>query len=339
MLKQYIDLPKGFLDAPAEEMEAVLGGPSLIHLPGLRDRPLFVSILLHGNETSGLAAMQEFLRTRLERPLPRALSLFIGNVAAARAGVRRLPGQPDYNRVWPGGGDSDSPEAQMLAHVVDQMRQRRVFASIDIHNNTGVNPHYSCISKLEGRHLYLASLFGPTVVHFSQPRGVQAAAFSELCPAVTIECGQPGDSYGIEHARELVGSVLHLSEIPDYPASELGLFHTVASVKVPAEASFGFGTAAVDLQLLDDLQQLNFRELPVGTIFARLPTQRAVNFIVEDNQGRDVAAEFFELTDGELRTRRPVMPSMLTPDPQIIRQDCLCYLMERLQLPQSGHGL
>ena len=27
--------------------------------------------------------------------------------------------------------------------------------------------------------------------------------------------------------------------------------------------------------------------------------------------------------------RVPVMPSMLTCDPEVIRQDCLCYLMER----------
>ena len=39
---------------------------------------------------------------------------------------------------------------------------------------------------------------------------------------------------------------------------------------------------------------------------------------------------YFEIRSGELRTRRPVMPSMLTMDEQVIRQDCLCYLMERL---------
>ncbi|NLO80076.1 MAG: peptidase M14 [Xanthomonadaceae bacterium] len=336
MLKQYTDLPRGFLDASAAELERILGGPSLIHLPGLRDRPLFVSILLHGNETSGLTALQEFLRTRLDRPLPRALSLFVGNVAAARAGVRTLPGQPDYNRIWPGGEDSASPEARMLALVVDQMRQRRVFASIDIHNNSGPNPHYSCISRVDGRHLYLASLFSPTVVHFTRPRGVQVAAFAELCPAVTIECGQPGDRYGIEHARELVEAALHLGKIPDHPASEVSLFRTVARVLLPADVTFGYGDEAVELQLMDDLAQFNFRELPVGTIFARVRGQREVNFVVEDQQGRDVAADYFELVDGELRTRRPVMPAMLTTNPAIVRQDCLCYLMEGLPTPADG---
>jgi succinylglutamate desuccinylase len=333
MLRQYTDLPSGFLDAASAELEEVLGGPTLIHLPGLRDRPLFVSTLLHGNETSGIEAVQQLLRVHLNRPLPRALSLFIGNVHAARVGLRRLQGQPDYNRVWPGGGDADSAEARMLAEIVDQMRQRRVFAAIDIHNNTGLNPHYGCVNDLDGRFLYLASLFSRTVVYFTRPRGVQSMALGRLCPAVTIECGQPGSRYAAEHAREFVEAALHLSEIPAHPSSELGVFRTVATVKIPPTVSFGFGDVAVDLQLMDDLQQFNFRELPAGTAFARVPPQRVGRFAVEDNEGRDVAAEFFELADGELRTRRQLMPSMLTHDALVIRQDCLCYLMERIEAP------
>lgn len=332
MLKQYNDLPNGFLDAAPTELEELLGGPSLIHLPGLRDRPLFVSILLHGNETSGVEAMQDFLRTRLNRPLPRALSLFIGNVHAASVGLRRLEGQPDYNRVWPGGDEPDGPETRMMAQIVDQMRQRRVFASIDIHNNTGLNPHYACVNSLEGRHLYLASLFGNTVVYFTRPRGLQSMAFSELCPSVTLECGQPGSRLGGEHAREFVESVLHLSEIPDYPASEINIYQTMATVRVPPDVSFSFGEVAADLELMDDLQQFNFRELPVGTAFARVPRQDGLQITAEDNDGHEVAAEFFEIADGELRTRQPLMPSMLTHDALVIRQDCLCYLMQRVDL-------
>ena len=61
---------------------------------------MFVSVLLHGNEDTGLAAAQEVLRRHLSRELHRSLLLFVGNVAAAAANVRTLPGQADYNRVW-----------------------------------------------------------------------------------------------------------------------------------------------------------------------------------------------------------------------------------------------
>ncbi|MFZ3041956.1 MAG: hypothetical protein WA108_09235 [Thiobacillus sp.] len=36
---------------------------------------------------------------------------------------------------------------------------------------------------------------------------------------------------------------------------------------------------------------------------------------------------------GEITLRKPLMPAMLTRDEQVIRQDCLCYLMERIRTP------
>ena len=52
-----------------------------------------------------------------------------------------------------------------------------------------------------------------------------------------------------------------------------------------------------------------------------------------EGQGNDVTSQYFEIRDGELRITRRTMPSMLTLDERIIRQDCLCYLMERMDLP------
>jgi succinylglutamate desuccinylase len=49
-----------------------------------------------------------------------------------------------------------------------------------------------------------------------------------------------------------------------------------------------------------------------------------------DEDGCEVTHRYFEVRSGELRTRRAVMPSMLTLNEEVIRQDCLCYLMEKL---------
>ncbi len=49
---------------------------------------------------------------------------------------------------------------------------------------------------------------------------------------------------------------------------------------------------------------------------------------------RPVNALYFSYDNYEIRTRVPLMPSMLTLDSQVIRQDCLCYLMERLPLEE-----
>ena len=40
----------------------------------------------------------------------------------------------------------------MLYEVITSLRARRAFASIDVHNNTGINPHYACINRIDNRH-------------------------------------------------------------------------------------------------------------------------------------------------------------------------------------------
>jgi len=336
MLTEWNELPPGFLEAAPHELEALLDGPALIHLAGRRGPSLFVSVLLHGNETTGLEAIQQVLSRHSGRPLPRDLSLFVGNVAAAARGRRRLDGQPDYNRLWPGGDAEDSPERRMAAEVVDIMRGRGCFASIDIHNNTGVNPHYGCINRLSPRYVHLATLFSRIVVYFTQPRGVQSMAFAELCPAVTVECGQAGSRHALGHAVELIESGLHLTGIPEHPAREaFAVYHTVAVVRVRPDVRFGFEEAA-DLALLEDLETMNFRELPVGTVLGRVRNADVMPLIALDNDGRSVADDYFEVKNGELRTRAHLVPAMLTRDERVIRQDCLCYVMEAIESGPEG---
>lgn len=325
-------LPEGLLDVSAGDLHRVLPGPSLIHLPGRREPAMFVSVLLHGNEDVGLYALQQVLRVYRERELPRALSVFIGNVEAARHGLRHLADQTDFNRCWPSTELPDSTEAQMMHRVFETMRRRRVFLSVDIHNNTGLNPHYACVNRLDDRFLRLATLFSRTVVYFRRPRGVQSMAFAELCPATTLECGRPGQSHGVEHAAEFLQACLQLSELPGHPVPEhdIDLFHTVAQVKVSEDASFGFERDGVDIRFHRELDHLNFREVAAGTELAVLADPAGPGLIAYDEQGRDVTAEHFERRDNRVVLRHGIMPSMLTLDERVVRQDCLCYLMERL---------
>ncbi len=332
MLRVSESLPDGFLTAPATEMEAMLGGPTLFFLEGAREPPLFVSVLLHGNETTGLEAVQRVLSDYAGRTLPRGLALFVGNVAAARAGRRRLAGQPDYNRIWPGTTLADTDERRMAAEVVARMRSRGCFASIDIHNNTGINPHYGCVNALEAPYLHLAALFSRTVVYFTRPLGVQSMAFARLAPAVTVECGQSGSPGAAEHAAELVDSALHLVRLPNTGPSDVTVYHTVGAIRIPENCTFGFGRDDVDLRLMDDLERLNFHELPAGTPFARVRPGSGAGFTVEDNDGREAAAEFFYREGDEIRLRREAMPAMLTANPEAVSQDVLGYLMERYPL-------
>ena len=335
MLTQYDALPPGLLDLPASKLGEVLPGPALIHLPGRRTSPLFVSVLLHGNEDTGWQAAQSVLKKYATTELPRALSLFIGNVDAARAGVRRLDGQPDYNRVWPGSEEAHPAELAMMQQVVDVMQARGVFASIDIHNNTGLNPHYACVNRLERHFLHLATLFSRTVVYFIRPLGVQSAAFAELCPAVTVECGKPGTPGSVDHAAAFMEACLHLSEFPEHPVAphDIDLFHTVATVKVPDAVSFGFGAPDADIDFVPELDHFNFRELAHGDVWGRVRQGSPARLQAMDERGEDISENLFDHHENGITLRRRLMPAMLTRDERVIRQDCLCYLMERIPYP------
>lgn len=335
ILNELEELPDGLLECSTTALEELLGGPALIHLPGRHPQPLFLAVLAHGNESTGFYAVQTLLRDYQDSQLPRALSLFIGNVSAARHGLRRLDGQPDYNRVWPGTALPDGPEVLLMRQVVERMRERRPVASIDVHNNTGINPHYACINRIDNRFLQLAALFSRTVVYFTRPLGVQSMALSALCPSVTIECGKPDHQYGTQHARDYIEACLRLSELPEHPVAlhDIDLFHTVASARIPDDVSFSFADAAADLRLVADIDHLNFRELPAGSPLGWLREPGAVPLDVRDENDQPVFERFFGVEDGVLRTRRSFMPSMFTLDENVIRQDCLGYLMERL-LPE-----
>jgi len=119
---------------------------------------------------------------------------------------------------------------------------------------------------------------------------------------------------------------------PVFPVAEhdIELFHTAAIVKVLENTSFGFGESGVNISFLNDLDRLNFRELPKGTSLGHIEPNHGLGLEVRDENGKDVTGLYFALEDGEIKLRTPVMPSMLTTNHQVIRQDCLCYLMERM---------
>jgi len=327
-------LPDGFLDCPANRLKDILPRPTLFDLPGRDPKPLFVSTLLHGNETSGLAAVQEVLRRRLARGLNRSLILFIGNVEAAAQNVRTLPGQRDFNRVWTGTAFPDDPLAHMARWIYDYVKKRDAFAAVDIHNNTGFNPHYSCISKLEPKYVALAQLFSRLIVLFQRPRGTCAAAFAELCPAITVECGKSELDAGAAHVIELLEACFSITQLPDHPPAshDVDLLRTCAIVKPPAGASFSFDGTPADFVFRPDIDHLNFSELDAGASFGALGDEEARLEVLPGDGFDTQPANYFDYAGGEIRLARPAIPAMLTVDRRAVQQDCLCYLMHRIGL-------
>ena len=331
-LDRFDHFPDALLDLPASELWRQLRGPSLFHLQGRQAQPLFVSVLLHGNEDLGWRAMQSLLRQHRDTLLPRSMLLFVGNIAAAKAKVRTLPQQEDHNRAWPGTPSPGTPLARLLADVVEIVRREAPFASIDIHNNTGHNPHYSCVNNLGEAHLHLARLFSRTVVYFEQPVGVQSAALAPICPAVTVECGRAGEDASVGPAAEFVHAALAMQHFPGHrlPDSDLDLMRTFAIIKVPADASFSYDGTDADFRLRADLDRLNFSELDPGVVFGTLGGSGGRRFDIVAAEGERAAGGYFDYSGGEIRLSQRAIPAMLTLDPNAVRLDCLGYLMHRI---------
>jgi succinylglutamate desuccinylase len=330
---EYDTLPESLLELPASALHQVLDGPSLIHLPGRRKQPLVVGILQHGNEDTGWEAVRRLLKSHyLFDKLPRSMLLFIGNIQAARHRVRRLDDQPDFNRCWPGASGTDPVARRMFRNLMERILEYDPWACVDIHNNTGLNPHYAAINRVRPDHLRLAACFAPKVVFFTRPAGTMSHALSAHIPASTLECGQAGNVHGTDHTMAFLETLLHIEELSSLPLDpeEVHLYHMRATVTVPDDVLFGFGSVPADLTLREDLDSLNFQELPAGTSFGRVLNGHEQPVHAIDTRGRDVTGYYFSTADGELKTARLIMPSMLTLDRRIISQDCLCYLMERL---------
>jgi succinylglutamate desuccinylase len=321
-------LPDGFFDISIANIREVFPRPTLIHLRGENPRVLFVSILLHGNESTGLSVMQRVLANHQDH-LPHSIMLFVGNVRAAEANRRYLADQVDYNRCWPGSDYHDDHEtARMMHQVFEICHQQPLFAAVDIHNNTGKNPHYACITDTNNANRNLAARFNRVALVFTK-KGVSTAAFDGVCPALTIECGKPGDEKGIAHGSEFIEALIDLDEIPEHrPTREhLHLVESHATLNVPDNVSFAFDPAAqADLRFDRDFENINFTLVDPDEVFAYTSIERPL--AITDENGADITEQILRIEKGNIYLNNTLMPAMITLDKEIVRQDCLCYLLQ-----------
>lgn len=321
-------IPARVAEIAPQDITGIFPRPTLIELGGDGARPLFLSLLLHGNERAGFGVLQALARRYRDARPERPMMIFVGNVEAVAADRRQLPGQPDFNRIWAGG---EGPYCDLVAAVTARARDRNVFASIDIHNTSGANPHYGSINVLRPADLHLAARFADIGVYYRVPGTTQSIAFSSFCPAVTVECGKSGDAAGIARALGLIDHVLALDHFPTarpVPGA-LRLYKTVGVMTIAAGRSFAFGGEDAELRLRPDFEQLNFTDLEPGTPVARFDGAK-LPLRVSDEHGRDITASYLQPSNGAIVLARAATPAMITPDPEIARRDCLGYLMAKV---------
>ncbi len=326
-------LPESFLTIDPRDVHTILPNPTLIELKSTSQKPpLFVSTLLHGNETTGFYALQRLLKRYVygEATLPRDLIILIGNIEAAKYFQRRLEGQLDYNRIWDSGS---SPEHAIAQQVLDYLKLRKPFACIDIHNNTGMNPFYGGVNKLDAASLRLAQLFSNQIVYFTYPEQVLSVALNQFTTAVIIESGRAGEAAGIERVYRYIEQVLNLPyiETDQVKNSDVNLFHSIARIRMPGEASFVFDKKISlnhDFTFTDNIESLNFLELAENTCLGWRNNKRYTLEVINEHD-EDISDEVFRYDNGEIRIKRQIIPSMFCTSEKIIRQDCFGYIMQR----------
>ena len=320
-------LPDGFFDITTANIRSLFPNPTLVQLDGTDSQFLFISILLHGNEYTGLEVMQKILAEHAQ-DLPRSILLFVGNVRAAEANRRYLPDQVDYNRCWPGTELEPSPTSSMMQRVVEIAHGLPLFAAIDIHNNTGKNPHYACITDPNMQNQNLAARFNRVGMVFNH-RGVSTMAFDGICPAITLECGLPGDPQGIEHACRFIEGMLTLDELPASQPTRhaLHLVESHLTMNIRDDVSYAFDTAAdADLRFENDFEDRNFTLFDPHQVFGYTRVARPLS--ITDTDGHDVTDEILRVEEGRIYLNNTLMPAMITRDRMVIRQDCLCHLLQ-----------
>ena len=78
------------------------------------------------------------------------------------------------------------------------------------------------------------------------------------------------------------------------------------------------------------MESQNFQQLDKGTIFASVTPDTQAKLIAYNESEEDVSSDFFDIQDNNIILMKDVMLSMYTTNERAIRQDCLCYLMERI---------
>lgn len=333
-------LPDELLDADDHHLLRALGRPTLVRVPGLGTQPpRGIATLLHGDESTGLHAVQRIMRRR--RTYPFDLYVIIGNVEAALSPPgfvhRYLDGQEDMNRIW-ATGDPSTPQRQAVDEILARLIAAEPESLVDVHNNTGDNPFYAIITQDRPEVFNLATLFTTTLLRWDLAADTLMEALHDTCPTIAIECGLPGRpeslAFAVDGIRRYLGAPPLRTDVLMRDYDELG---DLRKVTLLPETRFRFGGELgpeLDLVVPADSDVHNFVEVPAGHVLGRVHPGAAIPVRAHGSGGCDVTDKYLAVVDGRLLLTEPSIPVMMTRTVAAARQDCLFYLATGLPPPE-----
>lgn len=336
-------LPDRLLGLDDVELLEELERPTLIRVPGGGDLPpRGIATLLHGDEDTGYRAVLRVLRRR--RTYPFDLYVIVGNVRAALAGDgfanRFLDEQEDFNRIW---GAEPTTRLRLAADgILGELRDAKLASMVDIHNNTGTNPFYAIVTRLEEPSLNLATIFTTTVLHWRLGVNTLMEALADVCPAVAVECGLPGRPDSLSFAVDGIRRYLGARDVADAElARDYDLYGDLRKVIVRPEVRFSFGGELgdeVDFVVEQDADAYNFETVPAGHVIGRVPPGSAVPLQVLGIDGEDVTDQYVDVHEGHVVVTREITPVMMTRTAVAARKDCLFYIATPEPHPVLSQG-
>ncbi len=320
-LRRETSIDPEILDFHASDLSSVLEGPTLFDLRTPNTPPIFVSVLLHGNEISGWDALRSLLKDQIRSGAMASMYVLIGNVLAASQCVRALDEQPDFNRIWDG---KHTSESNWTLEVIEEVASGKPWFALDIHNNTCPNPHHSVITDMNPATLSVAREFSDIAMFATQPPGVLSRRCSEFCTAITIEVGTPWDRESTIRAKEFLTTLTSRGHLPATSGDDLLIYRN--NIRVVIENAHDKKEWQVP-RFTPSLNQWNFKTLAKGTEIARVKPGGG-RLVAHDDHMHDVTNDYLEYNGDEVVLARNVIMSMYTEDPRIALQDCVCYFLE-----------
>lgn len=320
-LRVETSLDPAILDLPANELFTVLDGPTLFDLSLPEQPPMFVGVLLHGNEISGWDAVRSLLKEQVQNGQASSLLLLVGNVLAARHGVRALDGQTDFNRIWEEGNGN---KLQWTESLIAKVASKKPWFALDLHNNTCPNPPHSVITDMNPATLSAARKFSDTAIYAMQPFSILSRRCSQFCTAITLEVGIPSDPSSSIRAKDYLKYLLDLGGVPATHTDDLKIYTN--KIRIVVENAHKLDEWQVP-DFTPFLSDWNFKTLDKGTEIAQLKSGGG-RLVAQDERLNDVTHSYLEYRDGTVCLNSDVIMSMYTDNPRIALQDCVCYFLE-----------
>jgi hypothetical protein len=319
-----------------------LGGPCLLRVRGEDpSRTRALSVLVHGNETSGARALHRWLR-RGRRPHASLLCIVGGVRAALREPAlthRFVPGERDLNRCFR--PPFDDPPGPVAREILEALRAARPDCLVDIHNTSTPGPAFAVAPHEDPAHESLAALFCRNLVVTDISLGALMETSGDPCPAVTVECGAAADPAADAIAWQGLLRYLHETEVPGtLPAgAPIELYHHPVRLELEPGTRIAWGDAPVagaDLTVRAGLEQLNFSTAAPRTRLGWLGPRGLAPLRLRDGRGRELRGDWLQDDAGCLRAALALRLFMITASAEMALGDCLLYAAPEREHTRSG---